>query len=376
MQESDATFHDGLTARAHPVRLRLSDDRMALEIHGPSLPAVLRWPLMDLRALDAAGGAPDRLTLTRHAATEDEAPRDPARLVLRDRAAIDWLRRSRPALDRRDRHPGSLRRVLRYGAGALTAAALLLFVILPALAGTLARLIPVERELAFGKTVVAQMEGMLGGSGQSGFRCAAPGGRAALDSLLARLTAGQEMRYSIDLLVFDHEMVNAFAAPGGQVVILRGLLDSAGSPEEVAGVLAHEIGHVEARDATRHALRAAGSTGLLTMILGDFSGGAALALVAEHMLSSRYSRAAETEADAFALRLLAEAGVDSGGLADFFGQIGATEAESPLALPEYLSSHPATAERAAAAERFAEAQGETRPILSAAEWQALQAICD
>ncbi|KUF10082.1 M48 family metallopeptidase [Pseudoponticoccus marisrubri] len=372
MQEAGAHFYDGLTAGRHEVRVALSGDRQALQITGETLPEPLRWPLQDLRALTDTSDS-GRLTLTRLAETEDESPRDPARLVVLDPALIAWLRRTRPALFRTDLRKGTFRTVAKYAGGAVGAAALMLFVILPALANTMAAIIPVEREVAFGKTVTAQMERFLGGSRLGSLRCDNPAGEAALDAMLRRLTAGREMTYEVELQVFDHPMINAFAAPGGQVVIIRGLLDAAEGPDQVAGVLAHEIAHVESRDATRHALRAAGSAGILTMLIGDFTGAAAVAVMGEQVLSSAYSRKAEAAADVFALEMLAEARVSAEGFAAFFDHIDDLER---VEIPEYLASHPVTAERAAAARDFAAGQEATRPVLNAAEWQALQRICD
>ncbi|MGP6087576.1 M48 family metallopeptidase [Antarctobacter jejuensis] len=372
MQRTEAYFFDGLTAGRHDVHVALSDGRMSLTITGDTLEAPLVWKLMDLRALaDTSDGT--RLTLTRLAETEDEAPRDPARLVILDPELIDWMHRTRPGLFKTDLHPGTWRKLFTYAGGAAVAAGLMLFVILPAMANSLARIIPVEREVAFGKTITAQMERFLGGSGVGTLRCDDPAGEAALKKMLARLTGPQDMEYQIALQVFDHGMVNAFAAPGGQVVILRGLLDEAEGPDEVAGVLAHEIAHVENRDATRHALRAAGSAGLLTMILGDFTGGAALAFVGEHMISASYTREAEAGADLFALNMLGDADVSADGFGHFFDgldDMGAVE------LPAYLATHPVTAERAEQARDFAQAQTGTTQILTDAEWQALKSICD
>ena len=107
------------------------------------------------------------------------------------------------------------------------------------MADTLATLIPVEREIAFGKTVVAQMESALGAADMGALRCTGPEGRAALDAMLTRLSGGQALQYDLEVQVFDHKMVNAFAAPGGQIVVMRGLLDSATGPDAVASVLAH-----------------------------------------------------------------------------------------------------------------------------------------
>ncbi|WP_300443520.1 M48 family metallopeptidase [uncultured Mameliella sp.] len=370
MQKTEAQFFDGLTAGRHDVHVALSDDRQAMIITGETLPETLRWPLMDLRALSDTGHT-DRLTLTRHAETEDEAPRDPARLILLDPELIAWMHRTRPGLFRADMHKGTWRKIGIYTGGAVAAAGLMLFVILPAMANTLARIIPVEREIAFGKVVVRQMERVLG-SGSGSLRCTDPAGVAALDKMVTRLTRNREMQYQISSQVFDHGMVNAFAAPGGQVVVLRGLLEAAESPEEVAGVLAHEIGHVESRDATRHALRTAGSAGLLTMIIGDFSGGAAIALVGEQLMTAAYTREAEAAADLFALDMLQGAEVSADGFARFFDELDDMQG---IEIPAYLSTHPITSDRADQARNFAREQSGTRPILTASEWRALQNIC-
>ncbi|WGW05182.1 M48 family metallopeptidase [Tropicibacter oceani] len=373
MQPTGAEFFDGETAGRHSVFVALSKDRQALEITGQTLPGALQWKLPDLRALHDTAD-PSRLILTRLAETTDEAPRDPARLVIHDPDLIAWLHRTRPNLFKQDLHKGTGRKAVKYAAGAVVAALMMLFVILPAMANTLARILPIEREIAFGKTVTAQMERVLGGTRIGALHCDDPAGNAALQAMLRRLTAGQQMRYDIELQVLDHPMINAFAAPGGQVVILRGLLDKASGPDEVAGVLAHELGHVEARDATRNALRAAGSAGLLSMLIGDFTGGALFAILGEHMINASYTRDAEGQADAFALRMLDNSGVSATGFAAFFDVIDAEL--GGLELPGYLATHPVTAERAEQARSFAESQSDTNPILNRAEWQALQRICD
>lgn len=367
-----AQFFDGMSAKRHHVWVAMSEDNQALTIQGDSLPQSLRWRLMDLRALADASDK-NRLTVTRHADSDDEAPRDTARLVVTDPDLVDWLHKTRPDLFRADVRKGTGRKVATYAMGALAACALMIFVILPAMANTMARIIPIEREIAFGKTVTANMERLLGGSRIRSLGCSDPDGTAALNAMLTRLTASRDMQYQVEVQVFNHEMINAFAAPGGQVVLLRGLLEEANSPDEVAGVLAHEIAHVENRDATRQALRAAGSAGLLTMILGDFTGGAAIAVIGEHMLSASYSREAEADADRFALAMLQDAGVSAQGFATFFDVIDDLQ---DFELPEYLATHPTTSDRAAEARALANTQVNTQPILSDTEWRALKAICN
>ena len=145
--------------------------------------------------------------------------------------------------------------------------------------------------------------------------------------------------------------------------------------EELVAVLAHEIGHVENRDATIGALRAAGSAGLLSMVLGDFSGGTLAVLVTEHLISTSYTREAEILADDFALEALHEAEVSSEGLASFFDYILGLEGGGP-ALPAYLNTHPPSQARADKSRAHAETQSKTSYVLTDAEWTALKAICD
>jgi len=367
-------YFDGITSVRHEVQVTLSADRRALQIIGPSLPAPISWPLPDLRALRDRARA-GRLTVTLHAASEYAAPHDPARLTVTSNALSEQLLQLCPDLLKRDMREGAWGRLIRRGGLAVGAVVLMLFVILPRMADTLAGLIPVEREEAFGQSVVAQIERALGAERLGALRCENPDGLAALEAMTARLTAGSESDYTLQMQVFDHEMINAFAAPGGQIVIMRGLIDTASGPDAVAAVLAHEIAHVERRDATRHALRAAGSAGLLSMVLGDVTGGAAAVFLGERVLQASYTREAETAADAFALNMLNRAGVSSDGMADFFEGLADMETGMP-SLPAYLSSHPASAGRAEAARRHAGAQAGTSPVLSDAEWAALKSVCD
>jgi len=366
-------FYDGRSAVAHEVHVVVNPQTKALEVSGPSLDLARCWPLSDLRAVTGQARSDAQLVLTCHAPTQDESPRDLARLVITEMSLVDWLKNTQPDLHRSDLRKGTRRRVALTAGAAVTAVALLLFVILPAMANTLAGLIPVEREIALGKSVTAQMERLLGGAETAGFRCTDPAGHAALDAMAARLVADQSLPYDLSVEVFDHEMINAFAAPGGQVVLFRGLLESASDPDAVAAVLAHEIGHVVARDPTRVALRSVGSAGLLSLVLGDVTGGAFLVFLGEQLLNTSYSREAEVAADRYALEMLDTAQVSADGLAAFFASV-AEMVGTPM-LPEALSSHPDLDGRAARARAFAAEQGPTTPALSNKDWRALQAIC-
>jgi beta-barrel assembly-enhancing protease len=368
-----ASFYDGETAVRREVVAEPSQDGLSLVIRrGDGAPAIV-WRFDRLRAAPGQAEA-GRLTLMLMAATDDETPRDPARLVIADAAAIAWLRRTRPGLFRRDVRPGTARRVALWLAAAAAAVALMLFVILPRLADRLALWISPETEAEFGRAMLAQVESFLGAADLGALDCDGAEGVAALRRLEDRLS-DSTIGYRVELRVMDHEMVNAFALPGGQVVILRGLLDAADGPDEVAGVLAHEIGHVAHRDPTRLMLRSAGSAGLLSLVFGDVTGGTFLALAGDHLLQASYTREAEAAADDYALTLLNDRGISSAPFADFFERIaGQTDG-----VPELLSSHPLSAGRADRARANAEDATAGRialtPALTDADWAALKAIC-
>ena len=91
---------------------------------------------------------------------------------------------------------------------------------------------------------------------------------------------------------------NAIALPGGYIYVFQGLVDRAKEPDELAGVIAHEIGHVAHRDGTRSVLQGAGLSLLFGMLLGDFVGGGAVVLAARTILQTSYTREVETAADA------------------------------------------------------------------------------
>ena len=119
---------------------------------------------------------------------------------------------------------------------------------------------------------------------------------------------------------------NALALPGGQVYVFRGLIAKADNVDEVAGVIAHEIGHVAHRDGTRAVLEGGGLSFLFGMLLGDFVGGGAVVFAAKTVLQSSYSREAEAAADAYGADLMNKAGGDAHALASMLDKIGgATE---------------------------------------------------
>ncbi|MEL7172989.1 MAG: M48 family metallopeptidase, partial [Pseudomonadota bacterium] len=156
--------------------------------------------------------------------------------------------------------------------------------------------------------------------------------------------------------------------------LFRGLINKATTPEEVAGVLAHEMGHVIHRDPTVGVLRAAGTAGIFSVVLGDIFGAGILAAAGEAMLNADYQREVETRADQEALKMLAAAGLPSQPFSAFFLRLR-EEYGDTSAVMAYFASHPSHKERADRA-AGADTVGNTfEPVLSDRDWVALQNIC-
>ncbi len=141
--------------------------------------------------------------------------------------------------------------------------------------------------------------------------------------------------------VVEDDDVNAFAAPGGFVVVTTAMLREAASPEEVAGVLAHEIQHVELRHGVRGVLKRLGFRAILAVLIGGEGGLLETAGVAGALGELKFGRDQEREADRRGFALLVNARVDPRGMQRFFDRL----AERGDQVPGLLSTHPASAER-------------------------------
>jgi Zn-dependent protease with chaperone function len=154
-------------------------------------------------------------------------------------------------------------------------------------------------------------------------------------------------------VIDDPKTVNAFATPGGFLYVYSGLLLDADDEAEVAGVLAHESGHVVARHAARQMVDAFGLQAVTSLALGQnpsLAAQVAASLASKGALLA-HSRGEEQEADEYGARYASAAGYDPHGLVDFFRKLQAQEGKTP-ALLQWLSDHPATPDRIAAVNRY------------------------
>lgn len=150
------------------------------------------------------------------------------------------------------------------------------------------------------------------------------------DLLLSNL---EESNYIYNIYVFNNSMINAFALPGGNILISSGLIKFSEKPEEVAAVLAHEIGHIENKDLIYKLLKELGISLLSSndpLVIGEIS------KIAGSMV---FDRKQEKKADQFALNLLLKSNIDPRIIATFFRRLE-SEVGSYSEKAEIFMTHP------------------------------------
>lgn len=361
-----ADYFDGQTADRRIVTVRFGAE--SLTLYDDEGAPVVAWPLATIRRLPGAPSSRKELRLIPNFESVE-------RLVLRDPPMIAAIEQVCTGLDKnRPPRRGMVRRLALWSAGAVASILLILFVLAPMLADTVADLIPPESEVAFGARIAQQIEAQ--GAPLAGIRpggvCETEEGLAALAKMTARLENVADAHVPFTVKVLRGDLVNAFALPGGHMYFMQGLLENAASAEEVAGVLAHEIGHVVGRDPTRHVMRSFASGVVISTVLGDFMGGFLIIALANAAVDASYTREAESAADQTALSLLKSADLPAAPLAGFFARLREQYGDTD----SYLSTHPTSASREQVFLSAADpAPGSFAPVLSDAEWAALRDIC-
>lgn len=347
------TFFDGISARPRSVTLRLT---FRLDIVGEDV--ARDWSLLDLRAADAA--AP--LMRVNHA-------QGPESVEFADEAFAQALMARCPDLNRTEGGSGVTRLVLWSIAAGLSVLLTAIYGV-PAASGLLAPLVPQAIEAQLGRSVDGQIVTLL----DDPPLCNEAAGRAVLDRLTARLSEGMALPVAPQVSVRRHKIANALALPGGRVILLSDIIAKARNGDELAGILAHEFGHVAARDPMRSVITAGGTSFLLSLVLGDLTGSTVLVTVGQAAISAGYSRDAERAADAYAVAAVKRAGGDGAALAAILERITDADDEKPDGI-SFLRSHPFTAERAARIRSLAGEKPTGSGILSEAEWKSLQGLC-
>ena len=237
---------------------------------------------------------------------------------------------------------------------------------IPLASGWFAYFIPVSIEKQVGQYVIDEVF-------PSRIVCKTDAGEQALEKLVSRLVP-PDSEYVFQVEVVDSGLVNAIAFPGGNILIFRGLLEKSPSADAVAGVLAHEMQHVFQRHGTENLLNQVALSGLFKLLTVEANAIAETLFAGVRTLSLlKYTRELETEADALALQLLYQAGVDPMEMLAMF-QVLKNHSSS---LPESISTHPDMSSRMEKLEIIIDQKPDfvSKPVLSKQSWESLQNIC-
>ncbi len=167
---------------------------------------------------------------------------------------------------------------------------------------------------------------------------------AYLDSILTRVCdANQFDRSTIKLHLVSSDEINAFALPDNHLVVYSGLITSADNESEIAGVLCHEIAHMQSSHVMKKMINEVGLTAIIS-ITSSGTGGEIIKKAAKTLSSSAYSRTLESEADIKGADYLMKSDLDPVAYAGFFTKIDST---AKMDIPTWISSHPDSKERAA-----------------------------
>jgi len=329
--ELEGYYLDGQTARRQRVRVGLTP--MALQIVSEDGDP-LYWPWEEVRQSGNFYGD-NQIRLERGKKTP-EVLLIPGPLFLEKLKEVTPERRSNFRIPTRRRKWAVV--ALLSTLGVIGVMAPLYLWGIPTLASIAASHIPVSWEERLGQAVVEQLA-------PQKKRCLDSGRAERIEEILTTLTSSLPASpYTFRVVVVNHSAVNAFAAPGGTLVIFQGLLEKTHTAEELAGVLAHEVQHVLHRHATQAMLQQVSMRLLLAALVGDARAMTYGLEGAQAMGMLRYSRRYEEEADEEGMKLLMASGVNSQGMITFFERIQ-EESEKSLKLPTYLSTHPEMKDR-------------------------------
>ena len=353
--EPVAVYYDGVTNRKRQVALRFGS---ALEIIEDGT-TVASWAYGDVRR---AEGPPGTLRLRSLSALPL------ARLEIADGATRGAVAAQCPLLDG---EPGSARQTWRIVGWSMAAACSIVLTVLygiPLLADRLAPLVPFSWEQRFADSMDGQLRAMFQAK-----TCTGAQGQQAFAAMMEKLQQAGGIELPIAAEVLSSRVPNAFALPGGRIYLLDGLLDKARSVDEVAGVLAHELGHIHHRDHLRQLIKNGGTSFLVGLLFGDITGASAVIFAGRSLLEASYSREAEQDADAFAIGIMRKLGRSPRPLGELLVRMRESNERWEKAMT-LMSSHPLTADRLAAMTR-GDRPNAGPEILSGAEWSALKAIC-
>jgi Zn-dependent protease with chaperone function len=347
-------FYDGASSHRHQVQLALKD-RLEISENGTTLAI---WPFADIRRAEGAAGILRLSCLT--------AP-SLARLEVRDAAPAAALSLRCPQLNENAAGGRGVAAIVGWSLAAAISIVAMIWFGLPFAADRIAPLVPNTLERRIGDAAEGQISVIFGAKKCSGNAA----GRAAFFKLMRKLSTAAGIDTPVRADVLDTPVPNAFALPGGKVYLFSGLLAKAENPDEIAGVLAHELGHVSHRDNTRNMIYSGGTSFLVGLLFGDVTGSGALVFASRSLFTASYTREAEQGADDFSIDVMHRLGRPTKPMGELIFRVTGNQADTTLSI---LANHPLTEDRLKhLSDEDRPASGP--PLLTDKEWTALKAVC-
>jgi Zn-dependent protease with chaperone function len=348
-------YYDGETAQAQEVRVRVTAGELTIFRSADSA-VVAGWPLGELVVLGDAA----------HEAAPPVVRRGgEARLVVEDYEERRQLAALVPPLAALANRPESAGRRIAALGTTLVALVGLFWVVIDYGTEYAAPWLPYSLQASLGQTV---FEELVADKDQ----CHGERGLAAINELANELARAAGYEHEVTVHIIEGGPVNAFTLPGGILVFYSDLIEQAKNSSQVAGVLAHEIGHVVHHHPIKGIARQYGIELLAKLVSGGYSDLLnTLTSGGNVLLALRNGRAAEREADTTGVALLEKLDLRADGIAGFFEQMLENEPKDAASAAGIWSSHPPTRERIAATQR----PPTGKPTFSAADWKALRDVC-
>ena len=194
----------------------------------------------------------------------------------------------------------------------------------------------------------------------------------SVDSLVTKICSANNIdREKIKLHILDKDEINAFALPDGHLIVFTGLILNSESPEELSGVIGHEIAHIQLNHVMKKLVKEVGLSALISLTTGN-GGSETIKETAKLLSSTAFDRSLEKDADIKSVDYLVKANINPEPFADFLYKLSERENEATKYL-SWISTHPESKERAEYIIEYSkDKKGTYEPVLSRDTWDKLK----
>jgi beta-barrel assembly-enhancing protease len=326
-------YLDGLSSRPLPVQVQLYKNY--IKILGTDKAVIETWDIGEIKNIDFTGS----MTVHMNYGSFPEK-----NLILEGELAFNTVKILYPQLNRDNIYfhllKGNRLKIFLYGLISLISVLLIyLFIVAPYIAVKIVGLIPQKQEILLGNKMFESIEQFSDIDRDMSLR---------LNEFYAETNF--KSKYPVDIIYVDESLVNAYAVPGGKIVVYRGLIEKMNDWKQLAGLLAHELAHVEKRHSLKSLSRSLSIYLAVAVLTTDLSGASTVLIDNAFKLNElSHSRSFEKEADDTGFDYMNENKIDPQGMVELFEKIEKEESmlvnEKSRKILRYVSTHPLTEDR-------------------------------